>query len=98
MTDENQPEINVWQGIPTNLLASQTRTRSEHYLISRGISVNFLASRTRTHSTLNSGAACVRYAANITKDDFNRDVHVDVRSIAGKRVQARNYEFQKPLL
>jgi len=93
MTDENQPEINVWQGIPTNLLASQTRTRSEHCLISRGISVNFLASRTRTHSTLNSGAACVRYAANITKDDFNRDVHVDVRSIAGKRVQARNYEI-----
>jgi len=67
--------------------------RDQSITLSRGISVNFLVFRTRTHSTLNSGAACVRYAANITKDDFNRDVHVYVRSIAGKRVQARNYEI-----
>jgi len=97
MTDENQPEINVWQGIPTNLLASQTRTRSEHYLVTRGISVNFVASRTRTHSTLNSGVTRLRYTDNVTKDDFNRDVNVDVRSLSGESDQARNYEIPEAI-
>ena len=44
-----------------------------------------------------SGAAHVRYAANITKADFNRDVNVDVRSITGERVQARHYEIPEAI-
>ena len=44
-----------------------------------------------------SGAARVRFAANITKADFNRDVNVDVRSITGERVQARHYEIPEAI-
>ena len=66
-------------------------------LVSRGISVNFIASRTRTHSTQNSGVTRLRYTANVTKDDFNRDVNVDVRSIAGESDQARNYEIPEAI-
>ena len=74
-------------------MANQNQHEISNHLVSRGISVNLMASRVRTHSTLNSGVTNIGHAANITKDDFNRDVHVDVRSIAGKRVQARNYEI-----
>ena len=51
------------------------------------------SSRTRTQSQQISGAARVGYAANVTKAVFNRDVHVEIRSIFGERVQARQYEI-----
>jgi len=63
----------------------------------QGMPVYSPSSRSRTRSQQISGAACVRYAANITKDDFNRDVNVDVRSIAGERVQARHYEIPEAI-
>ena len=44
-----------------------------------------LASQTRTPSEQNS--------ENITKADFNREVHVDIRSIANESDQARHYEI-----
>jgi len=74
-------------------MANQNQHEISNHLVSRGLSVNLMASRVRTHSTLNSGVTNIGHAANITKDDFNRDVNVDVRSIAGERVQARQYEI-----
>jgi len=47
----------------------------------------------RTRSEQNSGVTRLRYAANITKADFNRDVNVDIRPISGERVQAQHYEI-----
>jgi len=57
MTDENQHEIttnHLWQGIPTNLLASQSRTRSE--LNFRGNSCVCIANVTRSKSDFNRDA------------------------------------------
>ena len=44
-----------------------------------------------------TGAVLLRYTANVTKADFNRDVNVDVRSISGESDQARNYEIPEAI-
>ena len=57
MTDENQHEIttnHLWQGIPTSLLASQSRTRSE--LNFRVNSCVCIANVTRSKSDFNRDA------------------------------------------
>ena len=41
--------------------------------------------------------AHIRFSANVTKADFNRDLNVDVRSISGERVQARHYEIPEAI-
>ena len=63
----------------------------------QGISVSSLASQTRMRSGLNSGVTNIGYAANITKADFNRDLHVDIRCISGESEQARHYEVPEAI-
>ncbi len=63
----------------------------------QGMPVNSRSLQASRQSESNSNVANVRYAANITKADFNRDVNVDVRSISGERIQARHYEVPEAI-
>jgi len=63
----------------------------------QGIPTNSRSFQTITQSVPDSGATRVRYAANVTKADFNRDINVDVRSISGERIQARHYEVPEAI-
>ena len=85
MADNYQPDIaanRIWQGVPINSRSFQANWQTES---------NSGATRTQ------SGATRIRYSANVTKADFNRDVNVDVRSISGERVQARHYEVPEAI-
>jgi len=59
------------------------------------IPVNSRSLQANWQTESNSRATGLRFTANITKADFNRDVNVDVRSISGERIQARNYEVSE---
>jgi len=63
----------------------------------QGIPENSRSFQTITQTESNSGATRVRYAANVTKANFNRDINVDVRSISGERIQARHYKVPEAI-
>ena len=83
----------------TNDRQSYNHHQSEFFTnhVGQELSINSPSSQTRTQSEQNSGLINVRYTANMTKGDFNRDVIVDVRSIAGESDQARNYEIPEAI-
>lgn len=56
------------------------------------ITANQIINQQTPQSNFDPTVTNVRYAENITKEDFNLDVNVDIHSISGERVQARHYE------
>ena len=56
------------------------------------IATNQIVNQQTPQSDFDPSVTNVRYAENITKEDFNLDVNVDIHSISGERVQARHYE------
>jgi len=59
------------------------------------IPVNSHSLQTSVQTDVNS--ILIFYRNNITKENFNRDVNVDIHSIAGERVQARNYKIPEAI-
>ncbi len=55
------------------------------------------SSSLQTSAPSDSALVSGRYLHDVTKADFNRGVNVDVRSISGERVQARNYEIPEAI-
>ena len=64
----------------------------------QGVPVDSRSLQANWQTESNSGATRIRFTANITKADFNRDVNVDVRSISGERIQAQQYEVPEAIV
>ena len=70
----------------------QTHDIATHHNVHQEISIYSQTETAATRSNFDRSVTNVRYTDNITKEDFNRDVNVDIHSISGERVQARHYE------